>query len=517
MSGAFESILLSPSLSKNKMFMETGFLVNGGHDGYNNSATVVSDGATSNRAQIQGPFDAVNNPRGWVAGAAMLTDRGPVPVPSASSTAEIFSMSSSITALASATAWSYGMAWSGNDLVIRCNGATPATDFRTLTFTGLRTTYSGRTIMVESVATTDTADPVLRVNETILAGTPATGGGTTPNWLSASMVPTYHVGSYLYPAGITPLTVKILGSLTDADRAFHRSTGQYPAWVVAGGSAAALYSSNFSAGTDSWYAQSGVVAGNIDSIGGVDNVLRLTASTGGEARRDTFTFAAGTELFFEVDVFIPNTNSTGYLFQLTGESNQVTTFNKTPATSTWVSYRERVTFTAGAASGIRLRLLTVGYTTPANGDLVYFKNIRLYKAGALSLPGIQQCAVVDDLTTIGDNCALLVGMTPVPNRNVERIANYTITSGNEQLMGGSVFRGTSQDFIKSWTIINLGGTTTVSLGNISGGAQYASAVSCPTGTTVITLLSNVPLTTNLWCNANTTAKLLHVIEAYRTV
>jgi len=108
-------------------------------------------------------------------------------------------------------------------------------------------------------------------------------------------------------------------------------------------------------------------------------------------------------------------------------------------------------------------------------------------------------------------------MTPVPNRNVERIADYTITSGNEQLMGGAVFRGTSQDYIKSWTIINSGGTTTVSLGNISGGAQYASAVSCPTGTTVITLLSNVPLTTNLWCNANTTAKLLHVIEAYRTV
>jgi len=37
-----------------------------------------------------------------------------------------------------------------------------------------------------------------------------------------------------------------------------------------------VYSSDFSAGVDGWTTAQGTAAGNIDSIGGVDNWLRLT-------------------------------------------------------------------------------------------------------------------------------------------------------------------------------------------------------------------------------------------------
>ena len=81
MSGAFESTLLSPPKYTGKLFMETGFGVNAGFERYRNSEYAVSDGATSNRAAIYGPFDAVNNPREYVAGAASLTIAAVVTVP----------------------------------------------------------------------------------------------------------------------------------------------------------------------------------------------------------------------------------------------------------------------------------------------------------------------------------------------------------------------------------------------------------------------------------------------------
>ena len=89
---------------------------------------IYSDGATTSRAIVQTPGS-----RGNLAGIASASWVGWVDVPSSSSSAEIASISSSTSALASATAWSLGIAFSTNDLVIRANGATVATDFRTLT------------------------------------------------------------------------------------------------------------------------------------------------------------------------------------------------------------------------------------------------------------------------------------------------------------------------------------------------------------------------------------------------
>jgi hypothetical protein len=152
-------------------------------------------------------------------------------------------------------------------------------------------------------------------------------------------------------------------------------------------------------------------------------------------------------------------------------------------------------------------------------DTIKIDNFSVTLAGALSLPVVQPIAVLDDATTIGGNGARLLGMDTrsSSNKKVWRISDLTHTSGNEQVLGGSVFYGTSEDLITRWTIVNAGGTTTVSLGDVSGGTQYASSVSCPTGTTVITLLTAIPLTTNLWVNANTTAVLTHFIEGKRTV
>ena len=506
MSGAFESILLSPSLSKNKMFMETGFLVNGGHDGYNNSATVVSDGATANRAQIQGPFDAVNNPRGWVAGAAVLTWDGVVTVPSVQPTVPLFIH---ILGDVGAYPWTRSVCnlatyfANASDILSISTGSANWVNLQQFNSTSFRSTYSGQTNRLRVYFVQGTTNPVVLWGDVDISAsfTPATAG-TPPAWLDAAMVPTYHLTGYNWPAGPAPVGCWILGSLTDADHAFHRSTGQYPAWVVAGGSMRNWLTGDSATFTSSLGSWANYAAG-VASL--VSNKMRITFNgSNGGASIGLLLTASPVGRKYTLKVTLSGVSATGAALQVGGEFN-------TKANIALTNGTQYIDFSTEAGVDNFL-IYGIGLT-----GTIDFDDLWLYERGAISLPGIQPCAVVDDLTTIGDNCALLVGMTPVPNRNVERIADYTITSGNEQLMGGSVFRGTSQDYIKSWTIINSGGTTTVSLGNISGGAQYASAVSCPTGTTVITLLSNVPLTTNLWCNANTTAKLLHVIEAYRTV
>lgn len=502
MSGAFESILLSPSLSKNKMFMETGFLVNGGHDGYNNSATVVSDGATANRAQIQGPFDAVNNPRGYVAGAASLTLPKVVTVPTGNPVADaiLVGYSSSSTSLSVSNSLSVYISTSGSLNILAW--ASFGSAYRQFAWSGFRAAYSGQTIFLKITLTQGTTNPVVEINGVNVSANFSLTTATPPAWLEASMVPTYRLVGYNWPSGPAPIVTPILGQTSAADDAFYLQTGKWPAWVVAGGSAAEIItdsnSRSFTSSAGLWVGEGGTVtaSGGVGVFTGGSQYYMSSGVLGNVAPSNTI--GAAYLITFDLTENSSGLVISGYI----GSAQGLGTATVGPQS-----------FVIYANSVGRLNLVLGGFSSAT------FKidNFSIKRLGALSLPGLQPCNVVDDLTTIGDNCALLVGMTPIPNRNVERIADQTITSGNEQLMGGSVFRGTSQDYIKSWTIINSGGTTTVSLGNISGGAQYASAVSCPTGTTVITLLSNVPLTTNLWCNANTTAKLLHVIEAYRTV
>jgi hypothetical protein len=135
--------------------------------------------------------------------------------------------------------------------------------------------------------------------------------------------------------------------------------------------------------------------------------------------------------------------------------------------------------------------------------------------GALSLSDVQPIPVLDDVTTIGSNQARLVGMIPVTARRDWRIVDNTATSGNEQILGGAVFIDTNRHRIDSWVINNLGTSRTVSLGNASGGTQYANAIAAAAGLTEVTLATRFNATQNLWCNSNGTDTLIHTITGHR--
>jgi hypothetical protein len=87
----------------------------------------------------------------------------------------------------------------------------------------------------------------------------------------------------------------------------------------------------------------------------------------------------------------------------------------------------------------------------------------------------------------------------------------TSTNGNQQLGGASLIDANKQWRIQSWTVNCSTGTPTISLGNVSAGAQYNAVTVLAAGNNDITLVTRFPSTANLWVNSSTTATLIHRI------
>jgi hypothetical protein len=478
------------------------------------SGYLYSDGTTANRAQIQVP-----GTRGNLAGAPLASWVGWVEVPSASSTAEIFGVSSSTTALASATAWSIGCAWLTNDLAIRANGATPATDFRTLTLTGLRTTYSGQRIWLEVRITTGTAAPVVRVNGAAIAGTYTDGAGTDPDWLSASLVATFHEVGYNWPAGVAPLGCWINAHLTDAESEAWRTTGRPPVWAVAGGGGTAIYTSDFSAGADNWSGGgTGTVTGNVDGIDGQDNWASSTPSGGGQyqflvngglcytaaySRRNATIRVKGTvhnALASSITVYI----GAGSVIQASRPSVVV-------AAGTTVPFDVTYFYPDGNDRGVAI--------STASGQpvgTIYLRDVQFFAVGALSLPGIQPILALDDTTDLGGNPARLLGMKPITSERRWRVSANTETNGNQQLLGGS-FLDSALDVIDSIEQAPASGTPTTSVGSASGGAQYKASGALAAGINTPALVTRKTASANIWVASNAATAVRTTITGHRAI
>jgi hypothetical protein len=483
-------------------------------DGYLNS-----DGATSNRAQIQGPFDAVNNPRGWVAGAATLTWRGVVVVPTVA-----LSASAEIATLSPATnnpAQSFGLRVLLRDLGSIQIAQLGASSYSTLrqfesAFTFMAT-YSGQTITLEIIWTQGTANPVIRVNEVdISASFALTTAGTPPAWLDATMVPTYHLTGYNWPSGPAPIGCWILGSLTDADRAFWRTTGKPPAWVVAGGSARNAITnvsrnSDFSALATDWTgsanisvsAASGALVATTNGSAGNQGVqLALSNYDGARFRNGCKVLVTGTVL----------TNTIGGSITIAGGDGT----NKLPLINSGTgSFSVEIPWASSSSFPSNNSIQLITGTEPASVQSWSIDNLVITPLGALSLPGIQPCAVVDDLTTIGGNQARLVGVTAVTPKRDWRIAADTWTNGNQRILEGALIDSTADiiDSIEQTTT----GTPTTTIGSASAGSQYKASSALSAGINPTTLVTRKAASSEFWVGSNSTAVVRTTIKGHRAI
>jgi hypothetical protein len=143
-------------------------------------------------------------------------------------------------------------------------------------------------------------------------------------------------------------------------------------------------------------------------------------------------------------------------------------------------------------------------------------NLRVWKDGLLLAPDSNNAGAGLEWLDVSGNRAHIVLPTSgvswsLPSSQQIVIEASTSTNGNQQLGGASLIDVNKQWRIQSWTVNCSTGTPTISLGNVSAGAQYNAAAVLAAGNNDITLVTRFPSTANLWVNSNSTATLIHRI------
>jgi hypothetical protein len=154
-----------------------------------------------------------------------------------------------------------------------------------------------------------------------------------------------------------------------------------------GATQTAVYASDFSVGIDGWSGTSYTLAGNIDGILGVDNVLRSTCTNTGTARRiaRTVSLSLGLEYSIEISVYFPAANVSADSFIITNQAGTILAtglLQTNVAKGAWASfYYEFVA--AVAATGIRIYTGTSGSTssTTTINDIMYMSAFNLKRIG----------------------------------------------------------------------------------------------------------------------------------------
>ncbi len=202
-------------------------------------------------------------------------------------------------------------------------------------------------------------------------------------------------------------------------------------------------------------------------------------------------------------------------------------FTASVLTGTWNVY-----FSNGAAVGSATPLITAGVNTVeftslnANSNWVEFgcggagtltvSSFTFVALGLLLAPDSNNAGAGLEWLDVSGNRAHIVlptsGVTwSLPSSQQIVIEASTSTNGNQQLGGASLIDANKQWRIQSWTVNCSTGTPTISLGNVSAGAQYNAVTVLAAGNNDITLVTRFPSTANLWVNSSTTATLIHRI------
>jgi hypothetical protein len=147
------------------------------------------------------------------------------------------------------------------------------------------------------------------------------------------------------------------------------------------------YTSNFAAGEDSWYGQNGTAAGNIDSIGGQNDNLRLTMSGGSTFHQYTRLsvpgYNANKYTGLMVDVYIPSASAA---ITRIGIANAGVEIAGTTTKDAWTTISADF-----IPSDIYPRIVVNGGSAvSADGQVVYIRNVRCYAKGLLLAPDIAQ-------------------------------------------------------------------------------------------------------------------------------
>ena len=130
----------------------------------------------------------------------------------------------------------------------------------------------------------------------------------------------------------------------------------------------------------------------------------------------------------------------------------------------------------------------------------------------MSLPSYQPINVIDDVSGIGGNQGRLLGCTAVTDKTNWRISANTWTSGNQQILAGSILDSTKHiiDQVEQSTT----GTPTTTIGSASAGSQYKASSALTAGINPTTLVTRKLASNDVWVNSNSTAVVRTTITGH---
>ena len=456
----------------------------------------LSDGATSNRGLVQGPF--VAGSRGWLAGAPLATWRGRLPVPSANPSSDIviFSAQSVNNAMPWAATTSIEAHISSAGMLEIATWA-PSANWRSFRYPGFRAAYSGQTQDLEIKFTKGTANPVVLFGNVDISAafSVVTNGASVPEWLDVGLTTTFHLTGYAWPSGELPSGAWINGHLTSAESLAWMITGQPPAWVQAGGT----FNVSNGAFTNVAY----------ESFTG--------ASATGFSAQET-----GSGVSYAIST-LPFRPVIGQIVRVTFDA--VLTSGNIPSIAVGeggVGIRSAATNIAAGANVIDI-LVTgsnanqVQFGTGANAQYSV-SNFKIASvSGALSLLTPQAIPVAHDWTGIGGNDARCVGV-----RGVTEDPNWIITTdttsaaaGGQAALGGDILDST-RDVIDSIVQLPTVGTPTTSIGHSTLWlATYVPTGSLSSGINPRPLAVRKLESNQVWIYQSTTDRLRTTIKGHR--
>lgn len=139
-----------------------------------------------------------------------------------------------------------------------------------------------------------------------------------------------------------------------------------------------VYTSDFSAGIDNWSAVQGTADGNIDSIGGQDNNLRLTVSTVNSVHylKKIDILCTGKTYEISFDYYLPSTNSHLDSIYLTySNGTPISSFLST--TDSWTSFSDTI---SAETTGLYIYSIDGGSNTfqdVGGDDVFYIRNVQI--------------------------------------------------------------------------------------------------------------------------------------------
>jgi hypothetical protein len=411
-------------------------------------------------------------------------------------------------------------------LQIQQTGAAGIADRRLLTYAGFRAAYSGQRVrgMVVFASPDTTTAPVIYINGIDVSASFTLGtSGTPPNWMPSTLSTTYYVNAASIAAiRFHPLAL-IFGALTAAEVLEWTQTGRLPTWCeLATGSAVEKWvagdAGSFGAGdanstaypVQSFHATLAATAGA--RTGGAGAYYLSATKTGNDWntwKEQSLTVIAGQIYRYSFWAKV-STGTPSIRFALKNGGTDYSTKPSHVLSTSWQQFTGTVTVSVTGTVN-RINFDCAGQGT--NGDIYDIDDVELRLLGPTYKSVIQPILVIADTGSNKIAGILTTGMTPITEKRDWVIQAMTNTSGNQQLLGASVFTDSTRHVIDDWCM-NTAGTPTVSAGSASAGTQYKASGALAAVRNLITLVTRVVASANFWVNANSTAEIRHTITGH---